>query len=220
MTNALNALKKNIPIFGKAKNYNKFKRCCRGSASGPCTGCTECTETPIPFNPPQTNFLGRGYKKSRPVLLRMGFQCIQCIQCTAAAQNRQIQPQPRPHRSPKGDGGQGCQGCQGCCRRCHHCPTTSNRFCRNCPSRARRGPIPTLDHHQELDQLMSINKLTTTWPAGCQHPASCERHGACMYIGCIFSGKDIAPMLRALWKPWNGKDSRGYDMKKKGHSRK
>jgi hypothetical protein len=61
---------------------------------------------------------------------------------------------------------------------------------------------------------MSIDK-PTVWPAGCVRPRSCGRHGTCMYMGCPHTGKDIQQMQRAVWKPWDGKDSRGYDMKKR-----
>ena len=39
-----------------------------------------------------------------------------------------------------------------------------------------------------------------TWPEGCSHPNSCERHEACLYSKCIHEGKPIKPSILQLQK--------------------
>ena len=42
---------------------------------------------------------------------------------------------------------------------------------------------------------------TKAWPTGCKHPNSCARHGACMYLGCVHQGFDIASQIAPAAAP-------------------
>lgn len=42
-----------------------------------------------------------------------------------------------------------------------------------------------------------IEALRGRWPAGCAHPNSCARHGACTYVGCEHQHRHIGPEIDA-----------------------
>jgi len=53
-----------------------------------------------------------------------------------------------------------------------------------------------------MDQLATLRprqiEETIVWPMGCEDPDSCHRHQNCMYMKCIWQGKD---MTRTMLTP-------------------